>query len=34
MPVIAALQGVMIAGIYARRLFAMPADSGKGGVFA
>jgi hypothetical protein len=34
MPVTGALQGVMITRIYARRFFTMPADSGKGRVFA
>jgi hypothetical protein len=32
-PVRGALQGIMVARAYARGLFAMPADGGKGGVF-
>jgi len=33
-PVAGALQGIMITGFYAGGLFAMPADSGEGRVFA
>jgi hypothetical protein len=34
MPVSSTLQGIMITGSYAGRLFAMPTDSGKSSVFA